>query len=167
MEFCGAKTRADGHCQKPAGWGTPHNGVGRCRLHGGAEGTGRPVTHGRYSVKHRASLEGKVQQFLHDPAPGDLNAELALIRALLQDYLERFVEGQPMSVKEIQPILDMVERIGTMVERIARIMMATALTQAELQVLQAIFADLVIRYIDDPAKREQFVLDFQAALPAP
>lgn len=165
MTVCNGKKRDGGLCTQPAGWGTNHVGSGHCKLHGGAS-TGRPITHGRYSVKHRSSLEEKVQQFLHDPAPGDLNAELALIRALLQDYLNRFVEGQPMSVKEIQPVLDMVERIGTMVERIARIMMATALTQAELQVLQAIFADLVIRYIDDPVKREQFILDFQAAIPA-
>lgn len=33
---CEAKTRSGGHCQRPAGWGTSHAGVGRCKLHGGA-----------------------------------------------------------------------------------------------------------------------------------
>lgn len=33
---CGAKTRAGRPCLKPAGAGTTHVGVGRCRLHGGA-----------------------------------------------------------------------------------------------------------------------------------
>lgn len=32
---CDAKTRAGGKCAKPAGWGTPHPGNGRCKLHGG------------------------------------------------------------------------------------------------------------------------------------
>lgn len=32
---CGAKNRAGGPCQRPAGWGTPTRGIGRCKLHGG------------------------------------------------------------------------------------------------------------------------------------
>jgi hypothetical protein len=36
--LCGAaKRQGDGSpCKKPAGWGTPHPGTGRCRLHGGS-----------------------------------------------------------------------------------------------------------------------------------
>lgn len=33
---CGAKKRGGGKCQKTAGWGTPHTGIGRCKLHGGS-----------------------------------------------------------------------------------------------------------------------------------
>jgi len=33
---CGAQTRHDSLCAKPAGWGTSHVGTGRCRFHGGA-----------------------------------------------------------------------------------------------------------------------------------
>lgn len=34
---CGARKRqTDGTCQRPAGWGTPHTGIGRCKLHGGS-----------------------------------------------------------------------------------------------------------------------------------
>ncbi len=36
-ERCAAKTRKGSPCQQPAGWGTQHVGVGRCKLHGGAE----------------------------------------------------------------------------------------------------------------------------------
>ena len=36
-EFCGAKKRqGEGTCTQPAGWGTNHVGIGRCRLHGGS-----------------------------------------------------------------------------------------------------------------------------------
>lgn len=35
--FCRAETKQRGTpCEKPAGWGTSHVGIGRCRLHGGA-----------------------------------------------------------------------------------------------------------------------------------
>ncbi len=35
--LCGAnKTRGDGTCGHPAGWGTPHPGRGRCKWHGGS-----------------------------------------------------------------------------------------------------------------------------------
>jgi hypothetical protein len=34
---CGAdKRQGEGQCGRPAGWGTPHPGVGRCKLHGGS-----------------------------------------------------------------------------------------------------------------------------------
>ncbi|MCP4871624.1 MAG: hypothetical protein GY898_23185 [Proteobacteria bacterium] len=34
--LCGAKkTRGPGACSRPAGWGTPHPGRGRCKWHGG------------------------------------------------------------------------------------------------------------------------------------
>lgn len=34
---CGARKRqGEGTCTRPAGWGTQHQGTGRCKLHGGA-----------------------------------------------------------------------------------------------------------------------------------
>jgi hypothetical protein len=33
---CGANKRNGGVCQMAAGWGTPHPGIGACKLHGGA-----------------------------------------------------------------------------------------------------------------------------------
>lgn len=35
-KFCGARKRqGEGTCTRPAGWGTEHPGIGRCKLHGG------------------------------------------------------------------------------------------------------------------------------------
>lgn len=35
-KHCGAKKRqGEGTCTRPAGWGTDHVGIGRCKLHGG------------------------------------------------------------------------------------------------------------------------------------
>ncbi len=54
--YCGARkrqlTRPSETCRRPAGWGTWHPGVGRCKLHGGARG----YTHGRYSRVAREHL---------------------------------------------------------------------------------------------------------------
>lgn len=37
---CGGKLlKRDGTCTQPAGWGTPHPGTGRCKLHGGSTPT--------------------------------------------------------------------------------------------------------------------------------
>lgn len=33
---CGAKKRGGGKCAMPAGWGTSHYGIGKCKLHGGS-----------------------------------------------------------------------------------------------------------------------------------
>lgn len=40
--YCGAKKRQSGGCcMHPAGWGTGHVGIGRCKLHGGCTPTHR------------------------------------------------------------------------------------------------------------------------------
>ncbi len=36
---CGGSSRSGGNCARPAGWGTNHIGVGRCKLHGGSTPT--------------------------------------------------------------------------------------------------------------------------------
>lgn len=155
---CTAKAKSTGkRCHNPA-----VNGRSVCRLHGG--NAGRPLIHGRYSVEHRKSLEEKVQKFLEDPAPGDLTSELALMRALLQDFLGRFPDGVPMPNKAIGHIFGMVEQVSKLVERISRILNATALTQVELHYLQVTLIDLLMRYIDEPDKRIAFVGELRSAI---
>ena len=129
---------------------------GRCYRHGGAS-PGRPIITGRYSLTHRAALHEKMQVFLSDPRPGDLTAELALMRALLQDYLGRFGDGVQLPALEIERIMSMVETVSRLVERIARIMNQTALTAAEVQLLQVRIVDLLVKYVPDPAQRLAFL----------
>ena len=164
MTVCGAHTRQQGaRCGRPAGWGTEHVGNGRCKLHGGAS-AGAPVRHGRYSLTHRAGLAEKVERFLDDPAPGDLTAELALLRALLQDYLERFGEHQALRAEDIQFLAGLIRKVGAMVERVARILNQSALTAAEVQFLTARVADLVVQYIAEPDAQRGFLDELRAAV---
>lgn len=157
MTVCGGKKRHGGECQRPAGWGTDHAGTGRCKLHGGGTGTGRPPIHGRYSVKRRGDLQAKIAQFYNDPAAGDLRSELALLRAFLQDYLDRFPDGVPLTAMDIDRIYNMVDAIGKLVERIAKILATTALTQAELQLLQVTLIDAISEFVPEPDRQRAFV----------
>ena len=154
---CGAMTRRGAPCKTPA------MANGRCRMHGGTN-PGRPVEHGRFSLTHRQALAEKVQRFLEDDRPGDLTDELALMRALLQDYLERFPTGQALPAKEIARVMDWIETIGRLVERIARMMNQTALTAAEVRLLQARLADVLIRHVEDPTTRLAILDELAAAV---
>lgn len=158
MHVCGARTRDGDPCKN-----VPVHGAQRCRMHGGAS-PGRPVIHGRYSLAHRAALADKMRAFLEDPRPGDLSHELALMRALLADFLDRFPTGQPLPAKEIERIMAMIAEVSRLVERISRIQNATALTAAEVRLLEAVLADLLTRYLDDPTKRLRFLDELQEAV---
>ena len=53
---CGAKTRnkkSHSVCQKPAGWGTSHPGIGACKFHGGST-----PNHSLAAYKHEAIFMG-------------------------------------------------------------------------------------------------------------
>lgn len=53
-ERCGGPRRQnEGTCTQPAGWGTPHPGVGRCKLHGGS--TPSHVAAGQKALAERAA----------------------------------------------------------------------------------------------------------------
>lgn len=87
--FCGAKTREGAKypaCRRPAGWGTDHVGEGRCKLHGGRS----LVRHGRYSKVKRTAVRRLIEQYEADPDPLNLLPEVAALRALFTDYIERY-----------------------------------------------------------------------------
>lgn len=52
---CNARTKGDTRCRRPAGWGTPHAGVGTCKLHGGS--TPDAVKHGQRILVERHVAE--------------------------------------------------------------------------------------------------------------
>lgn len=83
---CGARTRSRGVCSHPAGWGTDHPGQGRCKLHGGAT----PVRHGRYSTIKRPELRELIERHRADPDPLNLLDDLAALRGLVEDYINRY-----------------------------------------------------------------------------
>lgn len=56
----GKKKQGDGTCTQPAGWGTPHPGTGRCKLHGGCAPS---------SVAAGIQAQAERLLYKHDAAP--------------------------------------------------------------------------------------------------
>lgn len=77
------------YCKARAGFGTNHPGTGRCKNHGG----NNLVTHGqtrRYELHNAPRLQALIQQYVDDPEPLNVAQELAVARALMHDFLDRY-----------------------------------------------------------------------------
>jgi hypothetical protein len=88
LPTCAAKTRRGTLCSKAAGWRTPHPGQGRCYLHGGKT----PIKHGRYSTITRTRIRDLIEQHEADADPLNIFPEIAALRALFQEFIERYDE---------------------------------------------------------------------------
>lgn len=108
-------------------------------MHGGAT----PIKHGRYSKIQRADLREKIERFAADPDPLNLAPEVALLRAFVEEFVERwesiygpdgallawhasFASGKedrelkPRQLPDFSSITSLVDRVGRMVERIQK-----------------------------------------------
>jgi hypothetical protein len=100
--ICGARTRNEATqnelCQRPAGWGTSHAGVGRCKLHGGSKMM-KPT---RYSKLWRGRMKDIATQVIEqdDSDPLDLLAELEVQRVLLSVLIDRLQPGAALPVND-------------------------------------------------------------------
>lgn len=94
LPTCGAKTRSGKLCKNPAGHGTDHPGEGRCRRHGGVtQVKGTRFETGRYSdLRVRPRLKELIDKYAKEVDTSDLSHEITLLRALVQDYVERYDE---------------------------------------------------------------------------
>lgn len=164
MAQCKAQAKSTGQqCTRQA-----VTGKTVCTVHGAGtlkrveEGTrnpaGRPSAQSRYNLEKRADIGAKAAAFMADARPGDLTAELAYMRALFEYHLDN---AEELTGHEVERLIGMLATISGTVERVARILAKSALTQAELAFIQASIGDLINRYIDDPAKRAAFVAELR------
>ena len=97
---CGAKTRSGGKCNKSAGWGTDHNGTGKCKLHGGAskgppKGTQNALRHGIYARLFKPEeLDAAADM------AGNIDTELAIARLQLAALVEQMHKQGDMAYLE-------------------------------------------------------------------
>jgi hypothetical protein len=111
--ICGGKTRNEETispvCTRPAGWGTIHPGLGRCKLHGGASLAGPDSPKwksGRYAWIWRGRLKEAGQRIQQDDTnPLDVLPELEVQRVLFTLALDRL--ANPNSKK-----MGSAERLG-------------------------------------------------------
>lgn len=153
---CGAKRRNGQPCKAPA----MENG--RCRIHGGLSlrSVDHPnYKHGLYDQYAPAKIKEKVTTYM-EADPFDLTSELALTRALLADFLSRFVEGTTLDAISISILSDLIANVRKTVESITKIKNDSALSAAEVQYLQIRAVDVALKYFpDQKEKQNQFVAD--------
>lgn len=160
---CGAKTRQGASCKQVAGARTPHTGQGRCWLHGGRT----PIKHGRYSTIKRDDIRQLVEQHADDPDPLNTFPELALARALLQDYIERydqwreaflawhasFTSGEtapkPRQVLDLADAVSFASDVTKIVERIEKARAENAISRPELLRVMDEMARVVKAHVDE------------------
>lgn len=156
--MCGAKTRNGG---VPCKGQSMENG--RCRMHGGK--AGRPPTTGLHSIRYRSKLADRAADFMADPEPGNLAHELAMARALFQDFSSRF-DTFAARGEDVASMMALLTEITRIVERMAKIEDRHALTMAEVQYLTARMADILVTYV--PVDRRAAAIDeLEAALRLP
>jgi hypothetical protein len=121
---CGATTRGGTPCTQKAGWGTDHVGVGRCKLHGGAT----PIKHGRYSLTHRETIGHLIQEHRESPDPLDTTEEIAVLRALAEDYL-----STKHGTENFDPetAAKLIEQVGKQVARIQSALAQNAISRKD------------------------------------
>ena len=158
-DICGATTRDGFPCERPAGWGTDRN-KGRCKQHGGA--AGRKPKHGRYAAERSESLQEKIQEYREDANPSEMWEELALLRAVLQEWLS---DMDTVTKDNVSVLLDLQNSIRRTLDSIDKIQTRTALTAAEVEYLQARIADLFKTYV--PPERRGNALDELQQLTSP
>lgn len=115
--ICGAQKRnKPGEvCTQPAGKNTPHEGNGRCWLHGGLT----PVKSGRWSKVTRRAITEIIEQLERDDDPLDILPDLHMVRALLIDFVNRYKKnseavlawhaswnGRPWRTEHLQLMID-------------------------------------------------------------
>lgn len=145
---CGAKNRRGGFCEK-----APAKGAKRCRMHGGAPGSGRPPVHGRFSQRF-AQLTPEdqelLEQVLNDPELLDARRPAATAQLLLYRKLSAAKDG---SVDEA--VLRLVDVLGRRQEAAFRQARTQEILTSAVQPLMSEFVrrclDVARRYMDDMA----------------
>jgi hypothetical protein len=90
---CGAKTRNGARCKRRAGERTVHVGEGKCWMHGGVKEGDARVKHYRYSSMRRERIAELIAEHQRDPDPLNILPEIAALRALFQEFVERYDEN--------------------------------------------------------------------------
>lgn len=117
------KKGGDGHCKRPAGWGTNHAGVGRCKLHGGSSPKymQTPLMKEFLNPETVASapsgIRDRASTFLEDPVLTDLSREIANLRAMAESVkLQVDREGESRDFAAMKSYFMIVNTIGKLVK---------------------------------------------------
>jgi hypothetical protein len=166
---CGAMKRQEPKhpCTRPAGWGTEHPGLGRCKLHGGrGQLAGQLSKGGRWSRLTVPRIRNLVDAHNADGDPLNPLPELALARSLLEDYVERYSQFQdallqwaenpdgtskPVRALDLSKAIEYLDTISKMVARVEAARNANAISRKDLLRILTEMARSVEARVPDPA----------------
>lgn len=157
------------YCRARAGKGTDHPGRGRCKHHGGST----PIKSGRYSTIERPRIRELIKEFEEDPDPLDLRPELDALRALFQDYVERYDEfaeallawhnswesedrpKKPRQIMDVATAHKVLDTIAKTVGRIEKIRSDAAISRQDLlRIINEMARVVDARVVDDAIKQK-------------
>lgn len=162
---CGGKRRGlhKGEiCNRPAGAGTKHVGVGRCHLHGG----NALVKHGWYSKITHARIAGvldeigKIEMNVMDLIPEAnllramtidfVNQYDAFVEALLAWYADPEANSRPRKVMDISDAAHLIESISRVVHRMHQIQNEGSISLETFKRVTEHMGIIVAQHIKDP-----------------
>jgi Zn-dependent oligopeptidase len=101
---CGGKLlKREGTCTRPAGWGTPHPGTGRCKLHGGCS-----PSHSVAGAQEQARKA--VMRLGFEPVADPLSqlasvaGELVAVKDRLREHVERLTQIRTLSAEGTEQV---------------------------------------------------------------
>jgi len=184
--YCRAwNAKREKYCKQRAGHDTEHLGVGRCNTH-----DGRSTVHGNRSqykeiirqknltpVERYRELPPDLQdlydQHRSDTEPLNIEGELALARAILQDYVARYDEtrqtleewrewfksniGRPPKIEllPVEHIVSYLKKISDMVHRERKLQMQDAVSVSELIKIMTELGRSVERWVMEPGMSDE------------
>lgn len=163
-QSCGAKTRRGTPCKKPAGWGTDHVGIGRCKLHGGAT----PIKHGLYSTVTEARRRELLELVQSRSDATDATTAIDALEANILNLYERLrmLERQPEP--DGYAIEKLEDRIDGRLDRLGRLKQAEHRNRSSVPIevistMIDICLQWIVRWVPE-AQREQCRRDLRDAL---
>jgi uncharacterized protein YqeY len=148
--FCNARKRGNGDLEKAEpgpyagdGYCKQQTDGGRCRMHG--RDAGPPPKHGLYSDL-RDDLQEYVDDALALDAPGDLQGELAVLRALVKRWLDNAGDLDKEALDAAHKLLSEVRRTS---DTIHKQLQRERLTKQEEEKLFATFAKIIRQYVPE------------------
>lgn len=159
---CGYLKKDGQPCRLQAGHGTAHLGQGCCKKHGG--NGGRPPVHGRYSKVKSPRLLELIAEFKDDPDPLNLLPDIALLRGLIMQLVEKS-EETPLAV-DLVAVARLVNDIGALADRVHKREQSDAFTEPAVMWLLDQYGEAVLyagmEHITDANMRAAFGRDVQA-----
>lgn len=165
---CNGRIRVSraGYCKKPSGWGTLHNGTGRCKLHGG----NNKSSHGLYARHNMPSLKEAIEKAADDPATYRIDTQLALQQGSLKEFMAKLEAGidHEITDEERAMLLALSDLVSKTLERKARIE-STQQHTMRIDALEPILngvIEIIRRFVPEEATRER-IAQALMAIPMP